>query len=77
MSEARHLTPFEAAACPVGILERRGATFEVLDEDGHFLCDLNGIPDIHSHDEAEELSGFVLALGAEIRQVLVGRRTIH
>jgi hypothetical protein len=71
------LTPPEAAALLVSALERRGARFEVLDDDGRFRLHLDGVPDITNHDEAEVVSTIVLSLRAEIRRVLLAQRVLH
>lgn len=50
----RSLTPQEAAACLVAILERRGAVF-TLKPDGYFHCNLDP-SDVATRQEPDDLS---------------------
>jgi hypothetical protein len=69
-----HLTPLQAAACLMAVLERRGATFE-LNAAGQLRFNLDGA--VATSDEADDLARCVLALRAEIKQLLHDERTVH
>lgn len=75
MTEERHLTPREAAACLVAILQRRGAVFS-LTAAGYVHCNLDP-SDVSTHEEAEDLAQCVLALREEIKALLREDRVQH
>jgi hypothetical protein len=56
-------------------LEARGAVLRIT-EDGFLRADLDPMPDM-DHDRADEIARTILALRAEIKQVLRDRAVLH
>lgn len=76
MSTRTVLTPVEAAACLMAVIERAGGTF-AIDEHGYLRADLSPCrPDGFTARPAE-IAACIHALRDEIVQLLRARTTTH
>jgi hypothetical protein len=72
----KQLSPQEAAACVVAMLEARGARFR-LSENGFFNVSLDDVVPALTPEKAEVFATVILALREEIRAELWQRAVVH
>jgi hypothetical protein len=66
----------EAAVLLMGIIRNEGGTFELINDDQNFNCNLDGVRDFKDKDP-HTIASAVLTFRAEILQVLRSERIQH